>query len=112
GVLFCVSSHLAQERVSSPLILKHSSPLQAPIASAHHVLRTSQPIHLTYFPQVEEAIWSEFSGPFHDMKACSGTVNSRSTWRCKSVNSTSNVCTALPLWTSLLRAARLNNRKT
>jgi hypothetical protein len=24
----------------------------------------------TYFPQVEEAIWSEFSGPFYDMKAC------------------------------------------
>ena len=22
---------------------------------------------LTYFPQVEEAIWSEFPGPFQDM---------------------------------------------
>jgi hypothetical protein len=64
-----------------------------------------------YFPQVEEAIWSEFSGPFHDMKACSGTASSRSTWRCKCVNSRSNVCRILPSWTSLLRAARLNSRK-
>jgi len=27
-------------------------------------------IFQSYFPQVEEAIWSEFSGPFYDMKAC------------------------------------------
>jgi hypothetical protein len=66
----------------------------------------------TYFPQVEEAIWSEFPGPFHDMKACSGTASNRSTSRCKCVNSTSNVCTVLPLWTSSLRAARLNSRKS
>jgi len=24
----------------------------------------------SYFPQVEEAIWSEFSGPVYDVKAC------------------------------------------
>lgn len=65
-----------------------------------------------YFPQVEEAIRSEFFGPFHDMKACFGTASRSSTSRCKCVNSTSNVCTALPLWTSLLRAARLNSRKS
>jgi len=65
----------------------------------------------TYFPQVEEAIWSEFSGPFYAMKACSGTASSRRTWRCKGVNSRSKVCRTLPFWTSLLRAARLNRRK-
>jgi hypothetical protein len=34
---------------------------------------------MTYFPQVEEAIRSEFPGPFHEMKACSGRAGSRST---------------------------------
>jgi hypothetical protein len=32
--------------------------------------KAHQPARRAYFPQVEEAIWSEFSGPFYDMKAC------------------------------------------
>ena len=27
-----------------------------------------------YFPQVEETIWSEFSGPFHELKAAKGPI--------------------------------------
>ena len=31
-------------------------------------------VHTAYFPQVEETIWSEFSGPFHELKAAKGPI--------------------------------------
>jgi len=38
--------------------------------SIYSCVFSAVPIDATYFPQVEEAIWSEFSGPVYDVKAC------------------------------------------
>ena len=48
---------------------------------------------LTYFPQVEEPIWNEFSGPIYAMKACSGTASSQQRAQSLALQGEANHCT-------------------